>query len=53
MRMKIWRLTALLLAIVLIGGCSFGFLSSKKRKADTEVVILFTGNNNGELTPCG
>ena len=53
MRSKFWRLAALVLVVVLLGGCSFGFLSSKKRKTDVEVVVLFTGNTNGELVPCG
>ena len=47
------RIVALALMIAVVGGCSFGFLSSKKRKTDTEVVILFTGSDNGELVPCG
>jgi hypothetical protein len=47
-----WRLTAVALALVVFGGCSFG-LFSKKRTTDVEVVILFTGNTNGELVPCG
>jgi hypothetical protein len=47
------KLTALLLALAVLGGCSFGMLSSKKRVEDVEVVVLFTGNTNGELVPCG
>lgn len=47
------RVTALILMLTVIGGCSFGFLSSKKRTTDVEVVFLFTGSNDGELAPCG
>lgn len=47
------RLTALILAIAVLGGCSFGMLSSKQRTEDVEVVVLFSGNTNGELVPCG
>lgn len=46
-------LTALLSALVLWGGCSLGKMSSKERTGDVEVVVLFTGNTNGELVPCG
>ena len=52
MRCRIWRLVTVALALALLGGCSFSFLSSK-RKTDVEVVVVFTGNNNGELKPCG
>ena len=47
------RLIALLVALAVMGGCSFGALSSKKRAEDVEVVVLFTGNTDGELVPCG
>jgi hypothetical protein len=47
------KVTALILALTMLGGCSFGFLSSKERTEDVEVVVLFTGNTNGELVPCG
>jgi len=47
------RVLCLALAVALLSGCSFGFLSSKKRLTDTKVVIVFTGSNNGELKPCG
>ena len=47
------RITALILMIVLLGGCSFGFLSSKKRTTDVEVTLVFTGSTDGELVPCG
>ena len=52
MKARTWRHTALFLALTVLGGCSFGMLSSK-RETDVEVVILFTGNTNGELVPCG
>jgi hypothetical protein len=52
MRSRTWRLVTVALALALLGGCSFSFLSSK-RKTDVEVVVAFTGNNNGELKPCG
>jgi len=52
MRTRTLQFTALVLALVVLGGCSFG-LFSKKRKTDVEIVVLFTGNTNGELAPCG
>jgi hypothetical protein len=47
------RLAAAVLALAVLGGCSIGKLSSKERTEDVDVVVLFTGNTNGELVPCG
>lgn len=52
MKSRTWRLVTVALALALLGGCSFNLFSSK-RKTDVEVVVVFTGNDNGELKPCG
>jgi hypothetical protein len=53
MSSKVWRVSVLTMILAILGGCSFGFLSSRKRSTDVEVVVAFTGNTNGELVPCG